>query len=63
MLTPKMSLRRRNVFKAYKDIIEGIYAGKVGHKVGEKPSSYQSVEGIAQVVLSDSHPSQQRGFY
>jgi len=31
MLTPKLSLRRNNVMKAYQTIIDGLYAGSTGH--------------------------------
>jgi long-chain acyl-CoA synthetase len=30
MMTPKMSLRRKNIEAAYQDVIEDVYAGKLG---------------------------------
>jgi hypothetical protein len=38
MMTPKMSLRRNNVYKAYEHIIQDVYAGKTGNKIVYPPT-------------------------
>jgi hypothetical protein len=36
MLTPKMSIRRKNVIKAYEQLIEDVYSGRKGHRIGNQ---------------------------
>ncbi len=36
-MTPKLSLRRKNVLSVYQPLIDGMYAGKMGHRVNYKP--------------------------
>ncbi len=43
MLTPKLSLRRNNVVKAYDHLLQSIYEGKTGHQITyEKDKTDQS---------------------
>jgi long-chain acyl-CoA synthetase len=39
MQTPKMSLRRPNVLKAYQQKIDDMYDGKIGHRIQYPPST------------------------
>jgi hypothetical protein len=45
MLTPKLSLRRRNVLASYQPVIDAMYKGK-GHRVHYKPSSAENAKNI-----------------
>jgi hypothetical protein len=38
-MTPKLSLRRKNVLTIYQPLIDGMYAGKMGHRVQYKPTA------------------------
>jgi len=38
MMTPKMSLRRKNVIDAYQKILDGLYQGEVGNTIEYPPS-------------------------
>ena len=40
LLTPKMSLRRNNVIKAFKEQIDGMYAGKIGVELKYKAGKF-----------------------
>lgn len=38
MMTPKMSLRRKNVIDAYQKILDGLYQGEVGNTIEYPPN-------------------------
>ena len=39
MLTPKMSLRRNNVLKAYESLIDDMYSGAKGNQLAKQSSN------------------------
>ena len=40
MLTPKMSLRRLNIAKAYESLVQDMYDGKIGNRIDFPSSSF-----------------------
>ncbi len=45
-MTPKLSLRRKNVLGIYQSLIDGMYAGKMGHRVHYKATGPAATNNI-----------------